>query len=182
MFVVIVIQTQGQDKWSLSFEPGINVPTTEFVQTDLKTGYGGDVELSYHFTNFLSVYSGWGWHHFTTDESFLGSNIDIENTGYSVGLEFKYPTTSSIVTYTVGMGAVYSHIEAENWMGIIIGDTGHTFGPQVEAGISIDLGRHIIIKPFGRYRSIETDLDLDQIVTPVTLAFLTFGASLSYTF
>ena len=39
----------------------------------------------------LHVYGGWDWMHFSSDNSFAGSNMDFEETGYTYGLRYQHP-------------------------------------------------------------------------------------------
>ncbi len=184
LFVIVLLSTQlsGQGKWQLGIKSGMNFPTTEFGNSDLKTGIGGEMSLGYQFTNLLSAYTGWGWNHFSADQSFAGADVDFEETGYTLGVRFNYPTTISKVTYLVGIGGLYEHIEAENLEGIRIGDTGHGLGVQFEAAVAIGLGRHFQLTPYGRYRSLSTDFSIDNVTTPVDLKYLSAGIGLTYIF
>ena len=172
----------AQGKWEVAIHPGVNVPTTKFGDADLKTGFGGDIRLSYQLTNFLSAYTGWGWNHFNSDQSAFGTNVDYEETGYLFGLQFNYPTTVTKVTYIVTIGGLYNHIEAESAAGQIIGDTEFALGTQIGAGVSITLGKHFRLLPSISYKTLSTDFTIDHHSTLVDLKYMTAHTGFSYIF
>lgn len=179
--LLISAGAMAQNEWTLDLKSGINIPTEEIEEAELKTGYGIEGTLSYEVTNYLSAYAGWGWSKFSSVRSFAGEDLDFEETGYTAGIRFNYPTTTSKVTYMVGVGGLYNHIEIEDSAGEIIADSGHGFGTQVETGIIIMLGKHFQFIPYGRYRSLPGEFDLDHTITSIDLRYLTFGIGLSWT-
>jgi hypothetical protein len=109
----------------------------------------------------VSVYGGWGWNHFNSEESYAGPDMDFEETGYIIGLQFKQPIGSSPVSYFVRAGALYCHIETENNDGDIISDSGHGFGWQIAGGIEISLGKKWGLVPNVKYNSLSRETEYE---------------------
>lgn len=173
----------AQERWNVEIRGGAAFPTQELADgTDLNTGFGSEATVSYRFMPHLAAYAGWGWYQFSADQSFAGSDIDFEETGYTVGLQFIHPFGTSRVRYLIRAGGIFSHLEAENNDGDIIGDSEHEFGWQIEAGLAIPLGSRWTVLPGVRYRSLSGDIDVDGATTEVDLHNLSVGAGVSWSF
>lgn len=180
LFAMCIVN--GQDKWNMTMKGGISFPTQTLAQTKLNPGFGYEGVLSFQFHELLSVYGGWAHHFFGTDELFAEKNLDFEETGYSTGLVFTYPAGIRDIKYKLGLGIIYDHIEAEDPEGDIIADSGHQLGAQIEATMAISLSNTLHLVPFARYRVLETDITIEQITTPITLSYVSFGAGVMWTF
>lgn len=167
----------------LGFElrPGASMSTVELGDTELKTGMGIEGTLQYHIWNGASVYAGWGWNKFASDESFAGSNIDFEETGYVMGLRYMYKFPESPLDIFLRAGAIYNHIEAEDG-GDIIADSGHGWGWQAEAGLDIALGKGWKLRPGLKYQSLNRDLTVGNITRNVDLNYLSPGIGIAKNF
>lgn len=130
----------------------------------------------------LAAYTGWGWNRFTSSQSFAGSNMDFEETGYTLGLQFIHPVASSKINFVIAAGGIYNHIETENTNGDIISDSGHGWGWQMEAGVSAPLSKRLNLMPTVRYRSLSRDIKVESSSTAVDLNYVSVGAGLSWTF
>lgn len=172
----------AQHVWSLSVKSALNIPTEKMEKAEFKTGAGIEGTLSYKITSFLSAYAGWGWNKFSAEQSFAGNEVDFEETGYTAGVQFHYPTTISRFTYMVGVGAVYNHMEIEDNEGAVIADSRHEFGTQVETGVIIMAGKHFQFIPYARYRALPGEFTLDQTITNIDLRYFSFGLGLSWQF
>ncbi|NHE57624.1 outer membrane beta-barrel protein [Cyclobacterium plantarum] len=166
---------QAQDRWSLEFRPGVNLPTQKLGDADLKTGYGFEGSLAYSFLPHLSVYGGWSWNRFGADQSFAGANTDFEETGYTYGLQFIHPISTSNLSLLLRAGGLANHIELENSDGDIIADSGHGFGWQVEAGVSIPISEKWRAQPGLRYRALSRDVRLNGSTFGTDLNYISLG-------
>ena len=182
IFFFLSPAAQAQNEWSLTLKSGVHIPTEEFDAADLKTGFGLEGTLSYEVTSFLSAYAGWSWNRFAATQSFAGSDVDFEETGYTFGVQFQYPATVSRITYQVSLGGLYNHLEIEDNSGNTIADSGHGLGTQVETGIIIMLNKHFHLTPYGRYRLLPSDFELDHKTTSLDLRYISIGLGLSYIF
>ena len=143
---------ENESRFGVELNCEVSIVSTELNGANLNTGLCFETIFQYRFMPFTSVYGGWGYTHFNANESFAGTDIDFEQTGYILGLQLKNSIKESPLSYFVRGGLLYSHIETENNDGEIISDTGHGVGFQVAGGIeeeqllekSKELGEYII--------------------------------------
>ena len=124
-------------------------------------GFGFDGTLHYRFMPFTGVYAGWGENWFSTETSSSETNRDYEETGYVLGLQFKYPLRDSRSSLFLRAGALYNHIEVENDNGDITVDTGHGPGFQLATGIDIKLGSSWSLTPVIKYNDLTRSLNTE---------------------
>jgi opacity protein-like surface antigen len=154
-----------QSPWSLEFRGGASVPTSELEGADLGTGIGFEGNVGYRFFEHMSVYAGWDWTFFNLDESFAGSDMDFEETGYVFGLRWEHPFQGEAGQGLAGWiraGGSYKHIEVEDDEGEMVDDSGHGLGWEVGAGLSIPLGGSWRLTPGVRYKSLSRDLSVES--------------------
>jgi hypothetical protein len=174
---------QTQKRFNINVRPAVNFPTKKLGDATLNVGFGFEGTIAYWFIPNLSVYAGWGWNKFQADKSFAGNSIDVVETGYRAGLQFRYPIGSSKIQYLIGAGALYNHIEIENENGDLVNDyDGHDFGWQAEGGIVVPLGERFNLTPTVRYQSLMTATKIGSVNTPVDLNYISGGVSLSFLF
>lgn len=150
---------ENEKRFGIEFNGDVSIVASDLSGASLNTGLGFETILQYRFMPFTSVYGGWGWNHFNADESFAGDDIDFEQSGYILGLQFKYPVGNSPVSYFVRAGALFCHIETENNEGDIISDTGHGLGWQVAGGIEVSLGKNWSLAPGLKYNFLSTETE-----------------------
>ena len=172
----------AQEKWSFEFRTGASHATKELGNTDLSTGFGFEGIAAYRFMPYLSAYAGWGWNQFSAENSFAGSDIDFEETGYTFGIQFIHPLGNSDIHYLVKIGGIYNHIETESNDGEIINDSGHGLGWQISAGLVIPITNQFSILQSLRYRALERDIKFGEVNFPVELNYLSAGFGFSYSF
>ena len=175
-------QTIAQDKWSLEFRPGVNYATQDIADADLELGFGTELTIAYRFMPHLAAYAGWSYNNFAVDQSFAGPDASFEETGYTFGFQFIHPIGESTLSYLVRLGGTYNHIEIENNAGDIIIDSGHGLGWQAEAGLVIPLSEKFSLLPSVRYRSLNRDIEIENVNTSVNLNYLSVGVGLSWSF
>lgn len=171
----------AQNRWSVEFRPAANFFTRDPVNTDPKTGYGIDGTVAYQFIPHLEVYAGWVWNKFSADQSFAGTNVDFEETGYTFGLQLVRPLTSKI-NYLIRGGGIYNHIEVENNSGDIIADSGHGLGWQIESGLSLVSDKRWSLTPSLRYRSLSRDVTIEDDTYEINLNYISAGIGLKLFF
>jgi hypothetical protein len=176
----------SQNRLTFEFRPGVNFPTGDLGDADLKTGCGFEGVLAYRFMTHLAVYAGWGWNRFQADESFAGVDVDFEETGYTYGLQFIHPIGQLNMNVLLRAGALSNHIEVENSSGDIIADSGHGYdsgiGWQVEGGLAVPLGEKWLVMPTVRYRSLPRELNIGAVTTDVDLNYISLGVGISRIF
>ena len=132
---------QAQDRWSFEIRGGADYATQDLGDADLGLGIGFEGSVAYRFMPHVAVYTGWSWNHFNADQSFAGSDIDFEETGYTFGLQFVHPVGDTQLRYLIRAGGLLNHIEIEDQERDFIGDSEHGFGWQVGAGLMVQIGR-----------------------------------------
>lgn len=172
----------AQEKWTAEFRPGINFPTDNVAGIEAKTGFGFEATIAYEFIQHLEVYAGWGWNRFRGDNGFGASNLDVEETGYTFGFQFIHPIANSSLSYTIKGGAVYNHLEFEDYQGNIVVDSGHGFGWQVAGGLDWGIGNNFHLRPALRYRSLERNLEMEIGNLEAKLNYFSFGVGLAKRF
>lgn len=168
-------------KFGVELDGGLSIPISKLAGASLSPSVGGEILVHYKFMPHFGLYGGWGWNQLKAKESFAGQDIDFEETGYILGLEWKHPfVCSSPIAYYVRGGALYNHIEVENNpQGDIIGDTKHGWGYQVAVGVDIPMGSNFHFTPGVKFNSLtrplnfgDNDLSLSQKYLSVRLGFL----------
>jgi len=180
--LVFFNQSYAQDKWSLEFRPGIDYATKDIADADLELGFGAELTIAYRFMPHLEAYAGWSYNNFAVDQSFAGPDASFEETGYTFGFQFIHPIGESTLSYLVRVGGTYNHIEIENNDGDIIIDSGHGLGWQAEAGLVIPLSEKFSILPSVRYRSLNREIDINNVSTSVDLNYLSAGVGVTWSF
>ena len=182
LFMSTSLFAQSQNIWSLDLRSGASYATQDLGDADLGIGLGYELTIAYKFMPHLAAYGGWGWHQFSADQSFAGSDLDFEETGYTFGLQFIHPFGESILSYLMRAGGIFNHIEIENNSGEIIEDSGHGLGWQVEAGLAIAVSERFQLIPSIRYRSLSRDIDTENGSISVDLNYISAGVGFYWSF
>lgn len=182
MIVWVTYKVEAQDRWNLELRSGASFSTKDLGNADLGTGLGFESTVAYRFMPHLAAYAGWGWNKFSSDNSFAGSDIDFEETGYTFGFQFVHPISETSLFYLVRAGGIYNHIEVENAEGKIISDSGHGLGWQIDAGLVIPIIDRLNLLPSVRYRSLSRDIEIANQITSVDQNYVSVGVGLSWSF
>jgi hypothetical protein len=182
LLFICTIPAEAQKNWGLTLRTGANFPTKDLGDAKMENGLGLEGTIDYRFLPSLAVYAGWGWNKFSASQSFAGSNIDFEETGYRYGLQFIQPIGTTKFKYSISGGGLYNHIETENASGEIISDSGHGLGWDVEGGIHIPLGDRFSLIPTVRYHSLSRVIKIGTATTDVDLSYFSIGAGLRWAF
>lgn len=183
---VLCILTSGvslaQEKFSPEFRPGISFPLNKIAGNKVNTGYGFEITIAYEVLQDVGVYAGWGWNKFDADNAFLTDRTDIEETGYTAGIQFKHRIKNSALSYLIRGGAVYNHLELEDNAGEPIADSDHGLGWQAEAGLTLEIGNNWDLRPTIRYRSLPGTLEVFNGQMSVDLRYISLGMGLAKKF
>lgn len=183
LFLLAPESALGQDRFGVELRIGPEFSTQDFGDATLGTGFGSEVVFSYRFMSHLGAYGGWGYGRASTDgNSFVGSDVDVEETGYTFGLQFIHPVKASRYGYFVRTGGIYNHLEIENSDGDITADSGHGFGWQIGAGPVVTLGRKWRLMTGLRYRSLSRDIEVGSVTTDVDRTYFSAGVGIIRTF
>lgn len=154
-------EESNSSRFGIELNLGGSFATRKLAGTDLNAGMGFEGIFHYRFLSHTGIFAGWGWNKFSADNSFAGSHVDFEETGYIFGLQFKHPVENTALSYYLRAAGLYNHIEVENEDGKIIGDTGHGAGWQVAGGIELALSDKWTFTPGVKYNSLSRDLEID---------------------
>jgi opacity protein-like surface antigen len=166
------IAQESEKRFGFELGSGASFATSQLAGTSLKTGFGFEGIFHYRFMPHAGIYGGWGWNKLAANNSFAGSDVCFEETGYVLGLQFKHPVGSMPLSYYLRAGGLYNHIEVENADGDIIGDTGHGFGFQLAAGIDYSLGKNWSLTPGVKFNSLSRDLEMGGTTTKLNLNYV----------
>lgn len=163
----------AQSPLSFELRGGVAIPTQDLADATLQTGLGFEGTIGYRLMPHLGVYAGWDWHHFNAKQSFAGSDLDFETTGYVFGLRFQQPFRGEAggLAYQLRAGALINHIEVEDNDGELVVDTGHGLGYEVGVGLAIPMGGWQLV-PGVRYRTLNRDFEIGATTTSGTLSYL----------
>ncbi|MHB1327230.1 MAG: outer membrane beta-barrel protein, partial [Gemmatimonadales bacterium] len=115
--------------------------------------------------------------------TFAGTDIDVEETGYVLGLRFEHPLAGAgSPALVLRGGATFVHIEMENTDGDLVADSGHGLGWEAGAGLSLPLGRRWRVVPLVRYRSLTRDIDVGSVTTPASLRYVGLDVGFHWSF
>jgi hypothetical protein len=149
-------------RFGFEFSGGASMATSTPGDTKLNPGFGFEGIFHYRIMPHTGVYGGWGWNRFGADNSFAGSDVCFEETGYVLGLQFKHPIGTLPLFYYLRAGGLFNHIEIENTDGEIIGNTGHGLGFQLAAGIDYSIGKNWSFTPGIKFNYLKKDVEMNE--------------------
>ena len=163
---------ENEKRFGIELSAGASFATAKLAGTNLNKGFGFEGIFHYRFMPHTGIYGGWGWNRFGADNSFAGSDVCFEETGYVFGLQFKHPVGESGLSYYVRGGGLYNHIETENAEGDIINDTKHGLGYQLAGGIDINLGSNWSLTPGIKFNSLSRETKFEGTSKQMDLNYL----------
>jgi opacity protein-like surface antigen len=184
LVLLSMISFAQESKKRLEFElnSGLSLATQKLGDASLNPGFGFEGSLHYRFMPHLGVYGGWGWNRFGADESFAGTDVCFEETGYVFGLQFKHPIGQSPVAWYVRAGGLYNHIEIENADGEIIHDSGHGLGWQVAGGVDVPLASRWSLIPGVKFNALNRDVESEGVSTALKQNYVSVRVGIMYKF
>ncbi|RHJ95100.1 porin family protein [Parabacteroides bouchesdurhonensis] len=160
-------------RFGVELTGGISVPLKKVNDIQMNIGGGFEATLHYRFVQHLGAYVGWGWNHFSTDNSFAGAKNDYEETGYVLGLQFNHPIGKSPISLYARAGALWNHIEIEDADGSLIKDSKHGLGYQLATGVYIPIGKNWSVNTGLKYNSlVRHDIDFSDYRSTLNLKYL----------
>lgn len=174
----------AQQRWAVELRGAGAVPTRQIEEDDLGAGLGFEGAVRYGFRSRLAAYAGWDWIRFSPDDSFAGSDMEFEVTGYTFGLRYERPFAGEegvpdTWAWWARAGGIFDHVEIENPEGEGVADTGHGLGWEAGAGLALSLGTGWSLTPGFRYRSVTRDVEIATTITTMELDYVTFELGLA---
>jgi hypothetical protein len=182
--IAAAVPASAARPWGLELRAGAG-PSSDPDGVALDAGVGFEVLVEYRFMPHVLGYGGWDWHHFGSDQSFAGADMDFEETGYAFGLRFEHPFSGESGTgpaWWVRAGGTYNHIEIENPAGDIVGDSGHGFGWEAGTGVTFHVAERWNLTPGVRYRALTRDITVSGATSTVDLSYTLIEVGLSRSF
>lgn len=174
----------AQQRWTVDLRAAVAAPTQKLATTELDVGLGFGGTVAFRLQQQLHLYAGWDWTHFQADDSFAGSDVDFEETGYTFGLRFEHPFRGEGqgLGYRLEGGGTFKHIEIEDDDGTRIADSDHGLGYELGAALLLPLGSDWRFVPGLRYRSLDRDFRIGSANTDASLRYLTLELGVSRRF
>ena len=183
LVVFVSTSAAAQNRFLVELRGGPAFATDALSDADLGRGWGAEATASYRFLPHLSLYGGWGWRWFpASGNAFAGADVDVEEAGYTFGLQFAHPVGSSPIGYFLRAGGIYNHLEIENSEGSRIADSGYGLGWQIGAGVIVPLGRQWYLMPGVRYRALACSISVGTTRTDVELTYVAVGVGVARAF
>jgi len=172
----------AQDRWGFDIHATAGIATQDDARDTSENGFGFGATLYIGLQEHLYAYGGWDWTRYQALEEIAGPDVDLEETGYALGLRFEHPFGDSDIRWWARGGALIHHFEFENADGDIIEDTGHGLGWEGGAGVTVPLGSAWSLTPGVRYRSATREAELLNTTTDVELQAVTFELGIRRSF
>lgn len=158
-------------------------PSADLADAALDPGYGFGTSIAWRAQEHMHLYGGWDWLHFTAEQSFAGSDLDFDETGYTFGLRFEHPWRgASRLLYRLEAGGTYKHIEVEDADGDPVVDSKHGLGYELGAGLLVPIGRGWRMAPTLRWRALRRDFEIGNVTTSGDLRYVGLEVGLSRRF
>jgi hypothetical protein len=164
----------SEKRFGIEFTGGPSLATKELNNTKPDVGGGLEFLFHYRFMQHLGVYAGWGWNNLSAEDSFAGTDVSFEETGYVFGLQYIRQIGDSPFSYYVRAGGLYNHIETENSNGDIINDTGHGLGFQLASGVNYFLGKDWYVTGGLKFNSLSRDTDFEGVNMSLDYQYISF--------
>lgn len=173
----------GQNTFGLEVRANGAISTQDTEREYNQNGFGFEATLQYRFHPNLSAYAGWDWARFSALNSIAGPDMDLEETGYVLGMRFQRPfTQTSPTAWWVRFGGIYHHLELEDADGELVDDSGHGFGLEGGAGVSVPFAGRWSLTPGIRYRTLSRELKVEGMQVPVNMESLAFELGVGVAF
>ena len=184
MTVILSVTALAQEKdkrFAFEINGGPSVPTKEFVE-GIRMGFGFECIFQYRLLPHTGIYGGWGANWLSTESTNSENNMDYEETGYVLGLDFRHPIGDSKLSYYIRAGALYNHIETENDEGDIINDTKHGPGFQLAGGLDFNLGNNWSLTPGIKFNYLSRDTEYEGTPTQLDYQYISLRIGLAKKF
>ena len=83
----------AQQRFTGELRGVVAFPTEELIGAELNTGFGLGIVIAYRLQQHLHLYAGWDYVNFGTDQDIDGTQVDFDETGYTLGLRFVHRAT-----------------------------------------------------------------------------------------
>lgn len=174
-----------QDRYQWEVRPGFAIPTENFFgNEDLDTGFGFNGSLAMMFTPNFGAYAALDVAGFNNLDSFAGSNVNVLESGYALGLQIQSPLNASgRFGFRARAGITYADIElTPDYERDELARSGHGRGWELGVAMVIALPNKWTITPGVRYRELARNLNYVGTTRSVRLEYVSVGVGFSRSF
>lgn len=172
----------AHDGWHWDFRYDFDIPTQGFGSAEINEGLGFEGTVSYGLSPAISVYGGWSLRRFKTEAPLESRRINVQDSGYGIGVQWQSLTGENSIGYRVRVGAKYNIIELENQREQILSASDRYLGWEVALALLIPLGDHWELTPGIRYTSLPTDVLLNSQVRIDQFEYVSIGIGVAHRF
>lgn len=159
----------AQQRWGIELRGSGAISTQDAAKDTHEKGFGVEASVQYRFLPHLAAYAATHHTRFSALEAIAGPRMEMEETGYALGLRFERPLREGGgTTGWLRTGATFNHLEIEESDGDLVDESGYGLGWEFGAGVAVPF-RSWSVTPGVRYRSISRDLEIDDVTIPVEL-------------
>jgi opacity protein-like surface antigen len=181
--LTIPVAASAQKGVMIEVRPTFAVPVGKLAGASLDMGPAFGVTASSRVWEDLYLYAGWDWAHFWAKDSFAGTKLDFEETGYTLGARFERPCPRGHpVALRLEGGATYKHVEIQNASGDLVADSKHSLGFEGAGGVAFSLSDDWKLIPMFRYRSLSPEFTVGATKTSGDLRYIGLEFTLSRRF
>lgn len=170
----------AQQGFGVEVRPGLHFPTKDLVDANLDIGIGLEGVITYKFLDHLGIYTGWGSNTFKATESFAGPQNNFRETGYALGLQYSHRIAQLKYNYLIRGGTIFNKMKVTNPSGNTLSKSSHSLGWQFEIGTLLHLNDHWKLLPSIRFRSLNSDINIEPVTTRTELNYISVGIGLIY--
>lgn len=182
IFLSVSAAAHADEGWHWELAADVAFPTGKFGPSRLKNGFGVDAVIAYGFTPQFASYFGWNWHTFRTDSALTGARVDLNESGFVLGLQWRDRLPQTRLDYRIRGGILINQFELEDGKKTSIAESGYGFGWELGAAVLLPIGGKWTLTPGVKLRSLSRDLRLQGQTQSLALRYLTLGAGVSLQF
>jgi len=172
----------AHDGYHWDFRYDFDIPTQGFDSREISDGLGFEGTVSYGLSPEISIYAGWSLRRFKSDLPLESRSINVQDSGYGVGIQWEYLTGDSSIAYRVRVGAKYNIIELENQREQLLSASDRYLGWEIAFALMIPLGDHWELTPGIRFTSLPTDVLLNSQASIDRFEYVSIGIGISHRF
>jgi opacity protein-like surface antigen len=141
---------------------GAYIPTGDFAE-GVGTGFGLGGIVSYRVIPALDIYAGYSWQSFPIDddEEFDDVDIDIEDSGFAVGVRFEVPAAANLGPWIrAGLILHQAKFSGSDGSVSVSFTSDRTAGLELGGGVAIPVTPNLSITPGVSFRTYKPTFDI----------------------
>jgi len=164
---------------------GAYIPTGDFAE-GVGTGFGLGAIVSYRVIPALDIYAGYSWQRFALeeDEEFDDVDVDIEDSGFALGVRFEVPAAQSLGPW-IRAGVILHQAKFSGSEGSLSVSftSDRTAGLELGGGLAIPIAPALSITPGVSFRTYKPKFDIaGEVESDDALSYLGLELGARFTF